>query len=110
MTSYRHLEIEQRGAVRWLWLNRPDVRNAFNDALIGEISGAFAEVEASAETRVVVVAARGNVFCAGADLNYMRAMSGFSHAENQSDALKVARMFHAVHSCSRPVVARVQGQ
>jgi methylglutaconyl-CoA hydratase len=103
------LEIEQRGAVRWLWLNRPDVRNAFNDALIGEIARAFAEVEASAETRVVVVAARGKVFCAGADLNYMRAMSGYSHAENHADALKVARMFHAVHSCSRPVLARVQG-
>jgi methylglutaconyl-CoA hydratase len=107
--AYRHIEIEQRGAVRWLWLNRPDVRNAFNDVLIAEISTAFAEVEASAETRVVVVAARGQVFCAGADLNWMRTMAGFSHAENHADALKVARMFHAVHSCSRPVIARVQG-
>lgn len=109
MTSYRHLEIEQRGPVRWLWLNRPDVRNAFNDALIAEISRAFAEVEASAETRVVVAAARGEVYCAGADLQYMRAMAGYGHAENQTDALKVARMFHAVHSCSRPVIARVHG-
>ncbi len=109
MTDYRHIEIEQRGAVRWLWLNRPDVRNAFNDVLIAEISTAFAEVEASAETRVVVVAARGQVFCAGADLNWMRTMAGFSHAENHADALQVARMFHAVHSCSRPVIARVQG-
>lgn len=108
--NYQHLEIEQRDAVRWIWLNRPEVRNAFNDALIGEISRAFAEIEASAQTRVVVVAARGNVFCAGADLNYMRAMAGYSHAENQTDALKVARMFHAVHSCSRPVIARVNGQ
>ncbi len=109
MTAFRHIEIEQRGAVRWLWLNRPDVRNAFNDVLIAEISTAFADVEASAETRVVVVAARGQVFCAGADLNWMRTMAGFSHAENHADALKVARMFHAVHSCSRPVIARVQG-
>jgi methylglutaconyl-CoA hydratase len=109
MTNYQHLEIEQRGAVRWLWLNRPDVRNTFNDELVGDISRAFADIEASAETRVVVVSARGNVFCAGADLNYMRAMSAFSHAENHADALKVARMFHAVHSCSRPVLARVQG-
>ncbi len=109
MTNYQHLELEDRGAVRWLWLNRPEVRNAFNDVLIGEISRAFADIEAAAETRVVVVAARGNVFCAGADLGYMRAMSGYSHAENHADALKVARMFHAVHSCSRPVLARVQG-
>lgn len=109
MTSYQHLQVEQRGAVRWLWLDRPEVRNAFNGQLIGEIALAFADVEASTETRVVVVAARGEVFCAGADLNYMRAMSGYSHAENHADALKVARMFHAVHSCSRPVLARLQG-
>ena len=109
MTNYQHIEVDQRGAVRWLWLNRPEVRNAFNDALIAEIAAAFADVEASPETRVVVVAARGPAFCAGADLNWMRSMAGFSHADNHADALKVARMFHAVHSCSRPVIARVQG-
>jgi len=109
VSNYQHVELEQRGAVRWLWLNRPEVRNAFNDALIADISAAFADVEASHETRVVVLAARGNVFSAGADLNYMRAMANYSHADNQTDALKVARMFNAVHSCSRPVLARVQG-
>jgi methylglutaconyl-CoA hydratase len=109
MASYQHIELEQRGAVRWLWLNRPEVRNAFNDALIADIASAFADVEASPDTRVVVLAARGNVFSAGADLNYMRAMANYSHADNLADALKVARMFNAVHSCSRPVVARVQG-
>jgi methylglutaconyl-CoA hydratase len=107
--SHGHIELEQRGAVRWLWLNRPEVRNAFNDALIADIANAFADVEASADTRVVVVAARGPAFCAGADLNWMRAMVGYSHADNHADALKVARMFQAVHSCSRPVIARVQG-
>jgi methylglutaconyl-CoA hydratase len=109
MTIYQHIEIEQRGAARWLWLDRPEVRNAFNDTLIAEISAAFSEIEASRETRVVVVAARGPVFCAGADLNWMRSMAAFGHAENHADALKVARMFAAVHSCSRPVIARVQG-
>jgi len=109
MTDYQHLEIDDRGAVRWIWLNRPEVRNAFNDALIGEISAAFAEVESAEGVRVVVVAARGPAFCAGADLNWMRAMASFSHADNHADALRVARMFHAVHSCSRPVIARVQG-
>jgi methylglutaconyl-CoA hydratase len=109
MPAYQHIELDQRGAVRWLWLNRPDVRNAFNDALIAEITQAFADVEADANTRVVVISGRGNVFCAGADLNYMRAMSTYSHAENHADALKVARMFHAVHSSSRPVIARVHG-
>ena len=55
MTNYQHIEVDQRGAVRWLWLNRPEVRNAFNDALVAEIAAAFADVEASPETRVVVV-------------------------------------------------------
>ena len=106
---YRHLEIEDRGAVRWIWLNRPEVRNAFNDALIADIAAAFAAVEAAAAVRVVVVAARGAAFCAGADLNWMRSMAGFTHADNHADALRIARMFNAVHSCSRPVIARVQG-
>src|SRR6185295_14262735 len=104
MADYRHLEIEDRGAVRWIWLNRPEVRNAFNDALISEIAAAFAAVEAAANVRVVVVAGRGPAFCAGADLNWMRSMASYSHANNHTDALKVARMFHAVHACSRPVV------
>ncbi|HEU5137605.1 MAG TPA: enoyl-CoA hydratase/isomerase family protein [Steroidobacteraceae bacterium] len=110
MTNYQHIEIEQRDAVRWVWLNRPEVRNAFNDVLVAEISAAFADIEASAGTRVVVLGSRGPVFSAGADLNWMKSMAAFSHAENHSDALQVARMFNAVHCCSRPVVARVQGQ
>jgi methylglutaconyl-CoA hydratase len=109
MTNYQHVEVEQRGAVRWLWLNRPEVRNAFNDALVADIAAAFADVEASPDTRVVVVGARGPAFCAGADLNWMRSMTAFSHADNHADALKVARMFAAVHACSRPVIVRVQG-
>jgi methylglutaconyl-CoA hydratase len=109
MTNYQNIEIEQRGAARWLWLNRPQVRNAFNDVLIAEIAAAFAAIEAAADTRVVVVAARGPAFCAGADLNWMRAMAGYSHADNHADALRVARMFAAVHACSKPVIARVQG-
>jgi methylglutaconyl-CoA hydratase len=107
--DFRHLEIEQQGAVRWLWLNRPEVRNAFNDTLIAEIAQAFADVEASRDTRAVVVGGRGPAFCAGADLSWMRSMAAFGHAENQADALRVARMFHAVHACSRPVIARVHG-
>ena len=94
MADYQHIELEQRGAVRWLWLNRPEVRNAFNDALIADIAAAFADVEAAPDTRVVVLAARGSVFSAGADLNYMRAMADRidtdkGHADNQTDALKV---------------------
>ena len=109
MADYRSLDVEQRDATRWIWLNRPEFRNAFNDMLVAEISAAFADVEASPETRIVVVAARGPAFCAGADLNWMRSMASFSHADNHADALQVARMFEAVHASSKPVIGRVQG-
>ncbi len=102
MTDYRHIEIEQRGAVRWLWLNRPEVRNAFNDVLIAEISTAFADVEASAETRVVVVAARGQVFCAGADLNWMRTIATLVDSERATR--KTTPMRSRWRACSTPCI------
>ena len=80
MANYQHIEVEQRGAVRWLWLNRPEVRNSFNDTLIKDIATAFADIESSADTRVVVVAARGPAFCAGADpLDRSMAPGSFGH-------------------------------
>jgi methylglutaconyl-CoA hydratase len=86
MTNYQHIEVDQRGGVRWLWLNRPEVRNAFNDALISEIAAAFADIVASADSRVVVVRAVGPAFCAGADVYGMRSLAGFSRADNPADA------------------------
>jgi methylglutaconyl-CoA hydratase len=79
----------------------PEVRNAFNDALIADIAAPSPTSRLAGHPRRGARGAR-HAFCAGADLNWMRAMAPFSHADNHADALKVARMFHAVHSCSRP--------
>ncbi|WP_186146371.1 enoyl-CoA hydratase-related protein, partial [Burkholderia gladioli] len=90
-------------------LNRPDVRNAFNETMIAEVSAAFESLGARDDVRAIVLTGNGKAFCAGADLNWMRKMAGYSDAENRADAMGLARMLAAVYRCPKPVIARVQG-
>src|SRR3546814_4009622 len=101
-------EIDGRGVAR-VTLNRPEVHNAFNDALIAELKAAFDRLAADAAVRVVVLAGNGKSFSAGADLNWMKRMAGYSEEENFADAMRVAEMFHTVNSLPQPTVARVHG-
>lgn len=107
--SYSTLEITRAGQIAHLWLNRIDVRNAFSDVMIGELDDAFAALGADAAIRAIVLAARGAVFSAGADLNWMRRMAGYSHDENRADAEKLARMLYRIYRCPKPTIARVHG-
>jgi methylglutaconyl-CoA hydratase len=107
--DYQTLEIRQEQAVATVWLNRPDVRNAFNETSIAELTQAFRALDADASVRAVVLAARGVAFCAGADLNWMKKMAGYSREENLADAAGLAAMLRAIHDCGKPVLARVQG-
>lgn len=90
-------------------LNRPDVRNAFNESVIAELSGAFRALGNEAAVRAIVLAGNGPAFCAGADLNWMKKMAGYSHDENLADAMGLAGMLHTIWSCPKPVIARVHG-
>jgi methylglutaconyl-CoA hydratase len=90
-------------------LNRPDVRNAFNDEMIAEITAAFTELGQRDDVRCIVLAAEGSVFCAGADLNWMRRMADYSREENLADAAKLAEMLRVIYECPKPTVAHVQG-
>lgn len=90
-------------------LNRPEVRNAFNETVIAELSGAFRALGNEAEVRAIVLAGNGPAFCAGADLNWMKKMAGYSHDENRADAMGLARMLHTIWACPKPVIARVHG-
>ena len=92
-----------------VWLNRPDVRNAFNDAVIAELTEAFEHLSKDNELRAIVLGAHGKAFCAGADLNWMRAMSGYSWDENFAEAQKLADMLWTLDQCPVPIVGRVQG-
>ncbi len=88
---------------------RPEVHNAFNEALIAELQAAFMELAVDDGVRVVVLAGEGKSFSVGADLNWMKRMSEASEAENREDARKLTAMLRAVAECPKPVVARVHG-
>ncbi len=103
------LTITNQGAIRTITLSRPDVRNAFNDEVIAELKHAFTEVGQAADVRCVVLAAEGPAFCAGADLNWMRRMADYTRDENLADAGQLAAMLRAIYECSKPTIARVQG-
>ena len=92
-----------------VWLDRPDVRNAFNDSVIAELAQAFGTLARDAELRAIVLGGRGKAFCAGADLSWMKTMAGYSWEENRADAQALADMLWTIHSCPVPVVARIQG-
>jgi methylglutaconyl-CoA hydratase len=106
---YDTVEITQDGAVSTLWLNRVEVRNAFSDVMIGELHRAIDALTLDARTRVIVLAGRGPVFSAGADLNWMRRMAEYSLDENRADAEKLAQMLYALFTCPKPTIARVHG-
>lgn len=95
--------------VAQVWLNRPEVRNAFNDDVIAELQAAFAGFAADAELRAVVLGGHGKAFCAGADLSWMRAMADFDQSQNQADAERLATMLWTIDRCPVPVIARVHG-
>jgi len=97
------------GAIARVTLNRPDVRNAFNDTVIGELTAVFEALGRDPSLRAIVLAAEGKAFCAGADLNWMKAMAGYSWAENHADAGRLAHMLWTLYRCPVPVIARVQG-
>ena len=103
------LQTTQQGAVLTLTLSRPDVRNAFNDEVIAEITHAFQDAASRADVRAVVLAAVGPAFCAGADLNWMRRMADYTRAENLADASALAEMLRVMYTCPKPTVARIQG-
>jgi enoyl-CoA hydratase/carnithine racemase len=100
------LEVERDGPVLRITLARPDRRNAFDTALIAELAEAFVDV---GRARAVLLAGEGPSFCAGADVDWMRASAGLSFDENVADANALRRMFEAIDGCPAPVVARVQG-
>jgi len=103
------LDINRDGPVARVFLNRPDVRNAFNDAVIAELTQAFHTLGADASLRAIVLGGHGKAFCAGADLNWMRAMADYSWAQNKADAMALAEMLWTVYSCPLPVVGRIHG-
>ena len=103
------VEMQRSGPVATLWLNRPQARNAFDERVIAAFTAALQALAIDEAVRVVVIGGRGAAFCAGADLDWMRRMAGYSEAENLGDAAGLALMLHALATLPKPTVARVQG-
>jgi methylglutaconyl-CoA hydratase len=103
------LDIQRNGAVARVFLNRPDVRNAFNDGVIAELTATFRELGQDTSLRAIVLGGHGKAFCAGADLSWMKAMAGYSWEQNRADAQALADMLWTLYSCPLPVVGRIHG-
>ena len=103
------IRISAQGGIATVVLSRPDVRNAFNDEVIAELSQAFIQLGDDPQVRAIVLMAEGPAFCAGADLNWMRRMADYSREENEQDAEKLAFMLRTIYECPKPTIARVQG-
>jgi len=104
-----HLEIELDGPVATIWMNRPDLHNAFDEDLIAELTAACKALDDDDDVRVVILAGRGKSFSAGADLNWMKRAADNGIDDNLDDARTLARMLRALAEMRKPTIARVQG-
>lgn len=103
------LEIERRPPAAWLWLNRPEVRNALNSEIRDALENALDELERDDEIRLVVLAGRGPAFCAGGDLGRMESAAQMTKAQSRRDAARFAKLLLRLHAFPKPVIARVHG-
>lgn len=107
--NFNTIKVQLGESVAWINLDRPEVRNALNDTLIHELTEAFDWLNSRNDVRVIVLKGNGPAFCAGADLAYMKAMAGFSHAQNIADAEKLSKLFRTIYYCNKAVIVDVHG-
>ncbi len=107
--TYTTFRLENKGPVAWVTLDRPSVKNAFDDVLINEMTDALSVIAKDDNVRVMVLTGAGDVFSAGADLNWMKKVSKYTFEENVQDAMVFARMLEALYRLPKPTIARING-
>jgi methylglutaconyl-CoA hydratase len=107
--NLERLELELDGPVARVWLNRPELRNAFDGLMVSELRKVLFDLRSLDGVRAIVLGGRGPCFCAGADLQWMKAMASFTRQENLREAQALADLFFTVYESPKPVVARVHG-
>ena len=107
--AYKTIDVATRNAIAIVTLDRPEVHNAFDETLIEELTAALGALGADTGVRAVVLIGAGPSFCAGADLNWMKRMAGFSRAQNLADARALAAMLATLYELPKPTIARVHG-
>ena len=103
------LRLTRQGPVTRVALDRPDVRNAFNDEMLVDLVEAFDAIRDDPEVRVAVLTGEGPCFCSGADVNWMKRVVDYTQQENYEDSLRLALMLNKIYSCPKPVIARING-
>lgn len=107
--NFKTIELERRDDLAVVWLNRPEIHNAFNEVMIEELIRCFEVINSLSEVRIVILRGRGKSFCAGADLNWMRDVVKYSYEENFQESLNLSRCFYTIYTCSKPTIAMVHG-
>lgn len=107
--THTTLRLERRGPVAWIWMNRPEVHNAFDETLIADLTAAFSAADADRDVRAIVLAGEGKSFSAGADLNWMRRQGKAAFENNLADARRLADLYRMIALCKTPTLARVHG-
>lgn len=109
MKNYQTIETEYKQNIATVWLNRPQVHNAFNEVMISELIDAFEELAKEEHVRAIVLRGRGKSFCAGADLNWMRDVASYSYEENYEESLNLSKCFYRIYTSPKPTIAIVHG-
>jgi len=109
MNKYTTIDFNTRNGIANITLNRPDIRNAFNEVMIAELTSAFREAGEIADIRVIILRGEGKSFCAGADLNWMRDVSKYSFEQNYAESYRLSECFYAIYSSPKPTIAVVHG-
>ena len=103
------LNVKTTNGIARVMLDRPEIRNAFDDALIAALTGTFRQLDADEGVRAMVLGGNGPAFCAGGDLNWMKRMAGYGYEQNLADARALAGMLKTLARMRKPTIARVHG-
>jgi methylglutaconyl-CoA hydratase len=109
MTNFSTIEFEQKADLGIIWLNRPEIHNAFNEVMIQELIDCFEAANQVEDIRIVILRGRGKSFCAGADLNWMRGVANYSFEQNFKESLNLSKCFFTIYTCKKPTIAVVHG-
>ena len=109
MSNYTTTKLTTGNGIATILLNRPEIRNAFNEVMIAELTDAFREAGKMDDIRVIMLKGEGKSFCAGADLNWMRDVSGYSYEQNYAESYRLSECFYSIYSSPKPTIAVVHG-
>jgi methylglutaconyl-CoA hydratase len=107
--DFATLDYLRKDGIGWITFSRPEVHNAFNSRMIEELYELFERIRRDKKLRLVVITGEGKSFCAGADLNWMRAVKDYGYEKNFSESLQLAEVFNMIYTCPKPVIGRING-